>query len=77
MREWHKSRTAARGDSKRGDAYKAYCEWCMAQGKDPVSLTAFGTIMKGELGVIYEEKNKRGWYVGIALVSAPKLAVVC
>ena len=32
-------------------------------------------IMKGELGVLYEEKpkSKRGYYVGIALVGAPKL----
>ena len=42
-------------------------------GKDPVSLTAFGTIVKGDLGVAYEEKSKRGFYLGIALVSAPKL----
>ena len=32
-------------------------------------------IMKGELGVLYEEKpkSKRGFYVGIALVGAPRL----
>jgi len=29
--------------------------------------------MKGELGVLYEEKSKRGYYVGIALVGTPKL----
>jgi hypothetical protein len=41
--------------------------------KEPVCLTAFGTIMKGELGVLYEEKSKRGFYVGIKLAGAPKL----
>ena len=61
---------------KPGDApYAAYRSWCIEMGKEPISLTAFGTIMKGELGVAYEEKpkSKRGFYVGIALVSAPKL----
>lgn len=38
-----------------------------------MSLTTFGTTMKGELGVLYEERSKRGFYVGLALVSAPKL----
>jgi hypothetical protein len=73
---WKESRTAARADSriKPGDAYKAYCAWCTEKGLEPVTLTAFGTTMKGELGVVYEEKNKRGFYVGIAMVTAPRLA---
>jgi hypothetical protein len=75
VREWKESRTAARSGSKvkPGDAYAAYKDWCVENGKGPVSLTAFGTIMKGELGVLYEEKNKRGFYLDIALVGAPKL----
>ena len=77
VREWKESRTVARPGSqvKPGDAYSAYKWWCIEMGKEPVSLTAFGTIMKGELGVLYEEKpkSKRGYYVGIALVGAPKL----
>ena len=75
VREWKESRTVRRSGSKvkPGDAYTNYKEWCIEMGKDPASLTAFGTIMKGDLGVAYEEKSKRGFYLGIALVSAPKL----
>jgi hypothetical protein len=77
VRKWKESRTAARADRiKPGDAYKAYCGWCTEKGLEPVTLTAFGITMKGELGVVYEEKNKRGFYVGIALVGAPKMRVV-
>ncbi len=78
VREWKESRTTARPGSKvkPGDAYGAYKAWCIETGKEPVSLTAFGTIMKGELGVQYEEKNKRGFYLDIALVSAPKLVAI-
>jgi hypothetical protein len=76
VREWMESRTATRADSriKPGDAFKAYCAWCTEKGLEPVTLTAFGTTMKGELGVVYEEKNKRGFYVGIAMVTTPRLA---
>ena len=42
-------------------------------GREPVSLTAFGTTMTGELGVVYGERSKRELYVGLAMVSAPKL----
>ena len=75
VREWKECRTTARADSrmKPGDAYSAYKSWCAENDKEPVSLTAFGTLMKGDLGVSYEEKNKRGFYVGIAPVSVPKL----
>jgi hypothetical protein len=41
-----------------------------------VSLTAFGTTMKGELGIVYEERSKRGFYCDLALISTPRLAVV-
>jgi hypothetical protein len=75
VREWKDSRTVARADGrvKPGDAYAAYRGWCAENGQEPVSLTAFGTTMKGALGVAYEERSKRGFYVGIALVGAPKL----
>jgi len=75
VREWKESRTIARADSrvKPSDAHSAYKSWCAELGKEPVSLTAFGTAMKNELGVLYEEKSKRGYYVGIALVGTPKL----
>ena len=58
---------------KPGEAYSAYKSWCAELGKEPVTLTAFGTLIKGELCVLYEEKSKRGYYVGIALVGMPKL----
>jgi phage/plasmid-associated DNA primase len=61
------------GKVKPGDAYAAYRGWCAETGREPVSLTAFGTTMKGELGVVYEERSKRGFYLGLALVGAPKL----
>ena len=75
VREWKGSRVVPRSGSKvkPGDAYAAYEAWCAEMRKEPVSLTAFGTIMKHELGVLKEEKNKRAFYLGIALVGAPKL----
>jgi hypothetical protein len=85
MREWYKSRTASRTGNKvkPADAYAAYKDWCNEQGREHVSLTAFGTTMKapiaeGGCGVNYYEKpnSKRGFYMDIALVAAPKLAVV-
>lgn len=77
VREWKESRTVARagGRTKPADAHAAYKGWCVEQGLEPVSLTAFGLTMKGDLGVIYEEKNKRGHYIGIVVVSGPRLAV--
>jgi hypothetical protein len=79
VREWKESRTAARlgVKVKPSDAYAAYEAWCSDRSLEPVTLTAFGTTMKGELGVTYEERNKRGFYVGVALLSpGPKLALV-
>lgn len=79
MREWRDTRTVSRMGSriKPAAAYAGYSGWCAEEGKQPVSLTAFGNTMKGELGVKYEEKpgSKRGFYVGIALLSSPRLAV--
>jgi hypothetical protein len=40
------------------------------------SMTAFGTMMKKELGVSYAERSKRGFYVGIALCGKPALVAV-
>jgi hypothetical protein len=73
--EWKTSRTVpGSGDKvKPADAFTAYRGWCAESGQEPVSLTAFGTTMKGELGVVYEERSKGGFYTGLALVSAPKL----
>ncbi len=75
VEEWKAARTVARPEAKvkPGDAYAAYKGWCAETDRDPVTLTAFGTTMKGELGVNYEEKSKRGFYLGLALVGAPKL----
>ena len=53
----------------------AYSEWCNAQGIEPVSSRRFGEIMKGELGVELIERSKNHFYVGIALVSKPRLVV--
>ena len=64
------------GVNQEGMVHRGRCLWCrqgLVRGEQPVSLTAFGTVMKGVLRVLYEEKNKRGFYVGIALVGAPKL----
>jgi hypothetical protein len=75
VREWKATRTVVRPDGKvkPGDAYAAYRGWCAETGQEPVSLTAFGTTMKGALGVVYEERSKRGFYLGLVLVSVPKL----
>jgi hypothetical protein len=80
-REWFKSRTTARpGNLVRcKDTYEAYCGWSTDRGETPMSLTAFGTLLKGELGVGYVEKSRRGFYTSIALIAdhAPlRLAVV-
>jgi hypothetical protein len=76
VREWHKSRTAARAGHRVrvNEVYAAYAEWSKQCGLEAVSLTKFGTVMKGELGVGYAEKSKRGYYTDIALV--PALRVV-
>ena len=78
VREWHKSRILRRlGNLVRvRDAFEAYSAWCEDSGLKPVSLTAFGTVMKGDLGVGYIEKSKRGFYQDIALVSRPALVAV-
>ena len=79
-RDWHNSRILARpGNLVRvRDAYEAYCAWCGDRKATPISLTAFGTLMKGELGVAYVEKSKRGFYVDVALAGehAPLRLVV-
>lgn len=81
VREWHRSRTTARPGSKLKpkDTYDtAYLPWCQENGIEPVSLTKFGLTMKaapesGGCGVQYSERNKRGFYTGIALTAIPRL----
>jgi hypothetical protein len=75
VREWHSVRTAARpGNLLRvNECYAAYAEWCKERGAEACSLTKFGTVMKGELGVEYIEKSKRGYYAGFALKGALKI----
>ena len=80
-REWFKSRTTVRPGNliRVRDTYETYCDWSKERGTAPMSLTAFGTLLKGELGVGYVEKSKRGFYTDIALIAehAPlRLAVV-
>jgi hypothetical protein len=80
-REWFKSRTITRAGNlvRVRDTYEAYCIWSNDRGVAPMSLTAFGTLLKGELAVGYVEKSKRGFYTDIALIvdHAPlRLAVV-
>jgi hypothetical protein len=79
VRDWFNSRTTARAGHlvRVNECYSAYVEWCKAAGLEAASLTKFGTVMKGELGVEYIEKSKRGYYVGIGLKGAAlQLAVV-
>src|SRR5262249_55620392 len=75
VREWHSARTAARpGNLLRvNECYSAYVEWCKERGLSGASLTKFGTMMKGELGVSYVERSKRGYYEGFALKGALKI----
>jgi len=83
VRQWFKSRTVARTGSKLKpkETYDtSFVPWCKEQGIELVTFTRFGAIMKdkvedGGCGVVYEEKpkSKRGFYVDIALVGAPKL----
>ena len=79
VRDWFNSRANARAGHlvRVNECYSAYVEWCKAAGLEAASLTKFGTVMKGELGVEYIEKSKRGYYVGIGLKGAAlQLAVV-
>jgi hypothetical protein len=75
VREWHNSRTTARADSlvRVNECYAAYVEWCKSRKIEACSLTKFGTVMKGDLGVGYVEKSKRGYYSGIALTGGLKV----
>src|SRR5262249_25416037 len=74
VRQWKECRTAARPGHaiKPKESYdKAYVPWCQEQAITPVSFTKYGIIMKNELGVEYVERNKRGFYLDIALVGGP------
>jgi hypothetical protein len=78
VQEWFNSRTAARpgAEIRCNEAYASYIEWCKSQDFEGVSLTKFGSTMKGELQVAYAERSRRGFYVGIALKETPRLKVV-
>lgn len=84
VRQWFKTRTIPRADSKLKpkETYDtSYRPWCEEENRTPVSFTLFGTTMKGDhedggLKVGFERNSsKRDFYLGIALVTGPKLAV--
>jgi hypothetical protein len=69
IREWYEVRTIGRPghEIRCNEAFDAYSAWCKERGSAPVSLTRFGTFMKGDLGVKYRERSKRGYYLDVAL----------
>ena len=74
VRDWFNNRVTSRpGNEIRvtEGAYDPYREWCGEQKIEPVKLRTFGAMMKGELGVVYVERRKRGYYSGIALKAVP------
>jgi hypothetical protein len=78
VRQWKECRTVARPSSKvkpRKTYDNGYVAWCKDEGIEPVSFTKFGLIMKNELGVRYDDRNNRGFYLDIALISTPRLVV--
>jgi hypothetical protein len=78
-RDWYENRTAARpGNQIRpADAYEDYKAFAAERGEGAMSLTAFGIAMRDEIGLEKTTNpSKRSFYVGIALVSKPVLAVV-
>jgi hypothetical protein len=65
--------TVQRADSemKPKEAHeRPYVAWCQGQGLEPVSFAKFGSVVKGELGFPYVDRNKCGFYDGIALIRA-------
>ena len=78
VRDWfdEEVKIAQGSEVRPGVAYDTYSDWCRRRNLKPVSLTTFGTTMKKDLGVGYEERSKRGYYLGILLTGKPKLAVV-
>ena len=86
VRQWYKSCAIERAGGKvkpKAEAYEgSYVPWCEERGIEPVSFTKFGTIIKapvaeGGCGVGFEHNaSKRDFYLGIALVTSPRLAVV-
>jgi hypothetical protein len=73
VREFFESRTTARKghDLRTGEVYDAYKAWCVDAGREPVSLTRFGTTAKGELGIAYAERSRRGYYCNLAFKAVP------
>ncbi len=85
VRQWFKVRTIPRAGSKlkpKEEVYLgSYVPWCGENDITPVSFTVFGGAIKksvadGGCGVELERtRSKRDSYLGIALVTGPKLAV--
>src|SRR5262245_2519584 len=83
VRQWFNARAVVRAGGRvkpKAEAYEgSYVPWCEGQGIMPVSFTRFGTMIKapvaeGGCGVELERSPaKRDFYVGIALVSPPRL----
>jgi phage/plasmid-associated DNA primase len=75
VQAWFAAKTAARPGSevRCNEVYAAYRAWCEGRGETPVSLTKFGTLTKGALGIPYREKSKRGYYVGIEIAPGARL----
>jgi hypothetical protein len=73
VREFFESRTTARKghDLRTGEVYDAYKAWCAGASQEPVSLTRFGTTAKGELGIAYAERSRRGYYCNLAFKAVP------
>jgi hypothetical protein len=75
---WHTERTINRQGSKvkPSEAYKDYAALAEERGEQAMSFTAFGIAMRDELKVEKEvTTSNRQWYLDIALLSRPKLAV--
>jgi hypothetical protein len=85
VRRWFGARVVSRTSSKLKplETYNlGYVPWCEEQvpAVTPVSFTRFGIVMKSAApdgcGVVLERTpSKRDFYVGIALVTPPKVAV--
>jgi hypothetical protein len=75
VQAWFASKTVARPGSevRSNEVYAACRAWCEGRGETPVSLTKFGMVTKGALGVPYREKSNRGYYCGIEIAPGARL----
>jgi hypothetical protein len=73
---WHKARVEKRPGRKlrAGTAFKDYEEWCASNKTPPMTLSSFGNVMSGELGIRKDTANHRVSYVDIGMKT--KLKVV-